>query len=55
MVQNGIFYNNLVYFSVSWYIFAVIWYIWWSFGIIFPFLVCCAKKNPAMLMNGLTK
>jgi hypothetical protein len=25
-----------------------IWYISWSFGMIFPILVCCTKKNLAM-------
>jgi hypothetical protein len=37
----GLFYNHLVYFMD-------IWYISWSFGMIFPILVCCTKKNLAM-------
>jgi hypothetical protein len=44
----GLFYDHLVYFSASWNIlwlfdvFLVIWYI-------FPILVCCTKKNLAIL------
>jgi hypothetical protein len=28
-----------------------IWYILWTFGIFFPFLVCCTKKNLATLFG----
>jgi hypothetical protein len=38
-----IFYGHLVYF-------VVIWYILWSFGIFFPVLVSCTKKNLATLL-----
>jgi hypothetical protein len=30
---------------------VAIWYIWWQFGIFFPDLVCCAKKNLATLLR----
>jgi hypothetical protein len=29
-----------------------IWYILWLFGICFPVLVCCTKKNMATLPEG---
>jgi hypothetical protein len=44
MDDVGIFYGRFVYF-------ATIWYILWTLGIFFPFLVCCAKKNLATLMH----
>jgi hypothetical protein len=37
---TGKFYGHLVHFMV-------IWYILWSFGIIFPVLLCCTTKNLA--------
>jgi hypothetical protein len=36
----GLFYGHLVYFTA-------IWYVCWLFGIFFPVLVCCMKKNLA--------
>jgi hypothetical protein len=36
------FYGHLVYFTA-------IWSILWLFGIFFPVLVCCTKKNLATL------
>jgi hypothetical protein len=39
----GIFYGYRKYFMA-------IWYILWSFGIFFPVLVCCTKKNLATLV-----
>jgi hypothetical protein len=51
MEDGGIFYGQLVYFTVNWYIL-------WSFGIfhgylvnIFPVLVCNTKKNLATLVK----
>jgi hypothetical protein len=41
-----LFQGHLVYF-------VVIWYILWSFGIFFPFWICCTKKNLATLFLAL--
>jgi hypothetical protein len=38
-------YGHLVYFRA-------IWYAFWLFGIFFPVLVCCAKKNPATMAKA---
>jgi hypothetical protein len=47
----GQFYGQLVYFSVNWYTyFMTSWNIFRSFGILFPILVCCSKKNLAALV-----
>jgi hypothetical protein len=52
MEDVGIFYDRLVYFTANWYTyFMAIWYILWSFGILFPILLCCTKKNLATLMS----
>jgi hypothetical protein len=40
----GIFYGHLAYFMA-------IWYILWNFGVFFPVLVCCVKKNLAALFE----
>jgi hypothetical protein len=40
----GIFYRHLVYFTA-------IWYTLWTFGMFFPVLVCCTKKNLASLQQ----
>jgi hypothetical protein len=42
MEDVGVFYGQLVYFMS-------IWYIFWSFGMLFPVLVCYSKKNLATL------
>jgi hypothetical protein len=42
MEDVGIFYGQLVYI-------VAIWYILWIFGLFFPVLVCCIKKNLATL------
>jgi hypothetical protein len=50
MENLGIFYDQLVYlFYCYWKYFMAIWYILWSFGIFFPVLVFCTKKNLATL------
>jgi hypothetical protein len=41
----GIFYSQLVYF-------VAIWYSLWLFGMFFPVLVLCAKKNLATLFSS---
>jgi glucose-6-phosphate-specific signal transduction histidine kinase len=46
MENVGIFYGHLVSFKA-------IWYILWSFGIYFPVLVCCSKKNLTTLIFSL--
>jgi hypothetical protein len=46
MEDVGIYYGQLVYFTA-------IWYILWPFGIFFPVLVCCPKKNMASLAQRL--
>jgi hypothetical protein len=43
----GLFYCHLVYFMT-------IWYILWSFGYVFPALVCFANKNLATLEATVT-
>jgi hypothetical protein len=43
LLPFGIFYGNLVSF-------IVIWYILWSFGILFSVVVCCTEKNLATLI-----
>jgi hypothetical protein len=51
------FNRQMVYYFIAiWYIFGhlvyyviAIWYIFWSFGIIFPVLVCCIEKCLATL------
>jgi hypothetical protein len=51
----------LVFFMDIWYTyghlvhFMDIWYILWSFGINFPVLVCCIKKNPGNPADTLFK
>jgi hypothetical protein len=53
MKDVGKFYGHLVYFTNIWYVyFVLIWYICWSFGIFFPVLVCCNKKNLAALVGS---
>jgi hypothetical protein len=47
MEDVGILYVHLVYFTAIWFIFVAFWYILWLFGIFFPVLVCCTKKNLA--------
>jgi hypothetical protein len=47
----GIFYGHLVYFTAPLVYFVTFWYILWLFGVFFPFLVCCTKKNLATLVN----
>jgi hypothetical protein len=42
MDDVGIFHGHLVHF-------VAIWYILWSFGILFPILVSCIKTNLATL------
>jgi hypothetical protein len=49
MGNLGIFYDHSVYFSAIGNILWPIWYILWSFGIFFPDLVFCTKKNLATL------
>jgi hypothetical protein len=50
MEDVGILYVHLVYFTAIGNITHIaIWYILWSFGIFFPVLVCCTKKNLATL------
>jgi hypothetical protein len=49
MENVGIFYVYFVYFMAIGSNFMVIWYILWSFGIFFPVLVRCPKKNLATL------
>jgi hypothetical protein len=46
-----LFYRPLVCFTAIWYLhFIVIWYILGSFGIFFPVLISCTKKNLATLL-----
>jgi hypothetical protein len=45
MEDVGIFYVHFVYFTAIWYIFRL-------FGIYFPVLVCCSKKNLATLIRS---
>jgi hypothetical protein len=50
MEDAGIIYGHLVYFTANRYIVHMaIGYIFWSFGIFSPILVCCTKKNLATL------
>jgi hypothetical protein len=44
MEDVDIFYGHLVHFTA-------IWYILWLFGIYFPALVFCTKKNLATLLR----
>jgi hypothetical protein len=43
LLPKGICFGHLVHL-------VVIWYIWWSFGIFLPGLVCCTEKNLATLI-----
>jgi hypothetical protein len=45
-----IFDGQLVYFMVNLVYLLAIWYIKWLFGIFFPVLVYCTKKNMATLV-----
>jgi hypothetical protein len=45
MEDVGILYGHLVYLQLFWYVL-------WLFGIFFPVLVCCTKKNLATLGRG---
>jgi hypothetical protein len=47
MEDTGIFYGLLVHFACNVVYFVAIWYILWLFGILFPVLVFCTKKNLA--------
>jgi hypothetical protein len=47
----GIFYGHLVYFTAILVYFVAIWYNSWLFGIFFPILVDCTKKNLATLLT----
>jgi hypothetical protein len=44
MKDVGIFYGHLVHFMDF-------WYGWWLFGMFFPVLVFCTKKNLATLVS----
>jgi hypothetical protein len=46
MEHVGIFYGHLVYISYGHFGVPILW----SFGIFFPVLVCCNKKNLATLL-----
>jgi hypothetical protein len=49
MDDVAIFYDHFGLFYGHWKYFMAIWNILWSFGIFFPVLVCCTKKNLATL------
>jgi hypothetical protein len=49
MEYDCILNGHLLYFTAIWYILWPFWYILWSFGIFFPVLVLCTRKNLATL------
>jgi hypothetical protein len=51
MKDVGIFYGHLVHFTYGLLLYFMdIWYSLWYFGIFFPVLMFCAKKNLATLL-----
>jgi hypothetical protein len=52
MEDVGIFYGRWFFYGQLVYIMSI-GYILWSFGINFPVLVCCTKKNLATLPKAL--
>jgi hypothetical protein len=50
MENLDIFYDHLVYFTAIGNILVPFGYILWSFGIFFPVLAFCTKKNLATLL-----
>jgi hypothetical protein len=51
MEDFGIFYGHGPFYGLL-FCFMDIWYSLWKFGIFFPVLVFCTKKNLATLVRG---